>query len=67
MVGSFESVTGRPINKQFAPRRHGDVAQCYANPNKAHKALAWHASRSLDEMCQSTWNFQLKEGRGSEL
>lgn len=67
MVWSFESVIGRSINKQFAARRAGDVAQCFANADKAQRALAWVASRSLNEMCQSTWNFQLIEGRGSEL
>ena len=63
MVKSFELAIGRSINKKIAPRRAGDVALCYAKTDKAEKALGWIASRSLDNMCCSTWFFQFSEGQ----
>ena len=63
MVNSFELSIGRSINKKISPRRAGDVALCYAKTDKAEKTLGWVASRSLDNMCFSTWNFQVSEGR----
>jgi UDP-glucose 4-epimerase len=43
---------------KVAARRAGDAAQCYANPQKAADLLGWGATRSLDDMCESTWRFQ---------
>jgi UDP-glucose 4-epimerase len=63
MVKSFELASGRSIQNRIAPRRAGDTSACYAKADKAAKALGWVASRSLDEMCRSTWIFQVSEGR----
>jgi UDP-glucose 4-epimerase len=58
IVKSFENTCGRDIPYQIVPRRPGDVAECYANPNKAYELLGWNAKRTLDDMCASTWLFQ---------
>jgi len=39
------------------PRRAGDIATCYANPEKAKKIFGWEAKLTLDEMTASSWNF----------
>lgn len=58
MIKSFENASGRKVALEVMPRRAGDVAACYANPEKAHELLGWAASRTLDDMCSSTWRFQ---------
>lgn len=58
MVKSFEMASGRPVPYKITSRRPGDVAECYANPDKAHQILGWTARRSLDDVCRSTWKFQ---------
>jgi UDP-glucose 4-epimerase len=58
MVRMFEAVSGRKVAYRLEPRRQGDVAVCYANPEKAARYLNWTARRSLEEMCASTWQWQ---------
>jgi UDP-glucose 4-epimerase len=60
MVRAFEGVVGRSIPTQVTSRRPMDVASCYANAKKARTLLSWKASRSLCEMCDSAWRFQVK-------
>ena len=43
---------------QFAPRRAGDVAQCYASTALAQQLLGWQAHLGLDAMCADTWRWQ---------
>jgi UDP-glucose 4-epimerase len=58
VVHAFEKASGRPIPYQIAPRRAGDVAQCWADPALALRLLGWQAKHSLDEMCADTWRWQ---------
>ncbi len=58
MVKSFEAVTGKSIPLRFTARRVGDVAICYAKVDRASFDLSWKATRTLKDMCLSTWNFQ---------
>ena len=58
MVRAFEKASGREVPFNVVPRRAGDAAQCYANPQKAANLLGWNAKRSLNDMCESTWRFQ---------
>jgi len=57
MVQAFEEACGSSVQLQMAPRRPGDVAECWANPAKAQEILQWRASRGLEEMCASAWKF----------
>ncbi len=58
MVKAFEKASGRPVKYEIRERRPGDIATCYASPNKAKKELNWEAKRNLEDMCQDLWNFQ---------
>ena len=58
MVQTFEKASGREVPYKVVARRAGDAAQCYANSQKAADLLGWGATRSLDDMCESTWRFQ---------
>jgi len=64
VVRTFEAASGRPIPFQFAPRRPGDVAQCYADPRQAWSRLGWRALRSLRDMCADTWRWQSRNPEG---
>lgn len=59
MLDTFEGVSGRSIPRKFTPRRAGDLARCFANPTKAHSLLDWSAKRSLEDMCESAWTYQI--------
>jgi UDP-glucose 4-epimerase len=58
VVHAFEQASGQPVPCQFAPRRAGDVAQCYADGSLAHSLLGWRATRSLADMCADAWRWQ---------
>ncbi|MCL2022086.1 MAG: UDP-glucose 4-epimerase GalE [Betaproteobacteria bacterium] len=58
MVAAFAKASGRAVPYRIAPRRKGDVAACYADPEKARRELGWQARRDLAEMCASAWKFQ---------
>jgi UDP-glucose 4-epimerase len=58
MLHAFERASGRKISYQFAPRRPGDSAQCYADPSLAGVQLNWTAKRTLDDMCRDAWRWQ---------
>jgi UDP-glucose 4-epimerase len=64
MVRAFEKASGRKVPYRIAPRRPGDVAQCYADPALAQEILGWHATRTLDEMCADTWRWQSANPNG---
>jgi len=58
MVRSFERVNGVCVPYRIADRRPGDVASCYASPDKARAELGWEATLGLDAMCASIWRFE---------
>jgi len=58
MVKAFEDASGKSIPLKVTARRTGDVATCYAKVDKASHDLGWKATRTLQKMCASTWNFQ---------
>ncbi|KGB53651.1 UDP-glucose 4-epimerase GalE [Sphingopyxis sp. SE2] len=67
MVEAFERVNGVRIPYRIAPRRDGDVASCFASPDRAARELGWKAERGLDAMCASSWNFERTlAGRNSD-
>ncbi len=59
IVAAYQKACGRPIPYQIVQRRAGDIAFCYANTQKAGDLLGWHATKSIDEMCEDSWRFTL--------
>ena len=57
VVHAFEKASGKTVTYKIAPRRAGDIAECYADVSKAKKELGWEAKYSLDDMCRDNWNF----------
>lgn len=58
IVDTFERVNGIKVNHVYGPRRAGDLAECYANADKAFNILGWKTERTLEDMCRDTWNWQ---------
>ena len=58
MVKAFGDVWGAPVKYKIAPRRPGDIAECYADPAKAASVLGWRAERDLKKMCEDSARWQ---------
>lgn len=61
MVKAFEKTTGQKVAYKITPRRAGDIATCYADPQKAKEELGWEATKTLEDMCQDSWNYIEKQ------
>lgn len=66
MVKTFAKVNGVPIPYRIAPRRPGDIAECYADPTKAREVLGWQAELSLEDMVRDAWSWQSRNPNGYE-
>ena len=64
IVKAFEKVNDIEVPYVIAPRRPGDVAECYADASKAHKYLGWSAKHTLEDMCRDSWNWQKNNPNG---
>ena len=58
IVKAFEKVNNITIPYVIKPRRAGDIAECFANAEKAEKLLGWKAEKNLEDMCFDAWNWQ---------
>ena len=66
MVNSFQKVNNIKVPYRIAPRRPGDTATSYANPDKAAKLLNWRTAKTIDEMCADLWRWQKNNPKGYE-
>lgn len=64
LVQAFEQINNVQVPYIMAPRRPGDLAAIYADVAKAKSVLNWQTSRSIDDMCRDTWNWQSKNPQG---
>lgn len=64
MVKAFSEVNNVQVAYKIAPRRPGDIAECYADPAKAKELLGWEAEFGLEKMCRDAWNFVVKNPNG---
>lgn len=58
VIHAFEKACGHKLKYEIKPRRDGDIATCYCNPEKAKKELGWTAEYTLDDMCADSWRWQ---------
>jgi UDP-glucose 4-epimerase len=66
VVHSFEKASGRKVPYEIAPRRPGDIAQCFANPAAAERLLGWRAQHGIERMCVDHWRWQERNPNGFE-
>lgn len=66
VVKAFEKASGKTIPYAIVDRRPGDIAECYANPEKAKQELGWSAEKGIEEMCADSWRWQSNNLNGYE-
>lgn len=66
LVKAFELVNRVSVPFVISERRPGDLAVCYANPEKSEKVLGWKAQKTLEDMCRDAWNWQKQNPNGYE-
>lgn len=64
MVKAFEKASGKEIPYSIAPRRSGDIAKCYADPQYAKEVLGWEAQKGIEAMCEDSWKWQSNNPNG---
>lgn len=64
VVHAFEKANSVKVPYRIAPRRAGDLAVCYCSPEKSASVLGWRATKSIEDMCRDTWNWQTKNPNG---
>ena len=57
IIKAYSAACGRELPYRIAPRRPGDIAEVYANNDKAKAMFGWSATYSIEEMCRHSWNF----------
>ena len=58
IIDAFESANGIKINYKIAPRRPGDIAECYSDPTKALEELGFKTTKTIVDMCKDAWNYE---------
>lgn len=58
LIAAFEKATGIKIPYVIDPRRPGDVAENYANADKAFEELGWKAKLNVEDACRDSYRFQ---------
>lgn len=64
MVDAFSKASGVEVAYKVAPRRAGDIAECWADPAKAKAELHWEAKLSIEDMTTDTWRWQSNNPNG---
>lgn len=59
VITAFERSTNMKVPYEFAPRRNGDIAECWASTEKAARVLGWKAEKTIDDMCRDAWRWQV--------
>ena len=59
-IHAFEKVSGVKLNYSIGPRRPGDIVAIYANNDKAKSRLGWNPSRTIEEMMDTAWKWELR-------
>ncbi len=67
LIKAFEKAANKTIPYQIVPRRPGDIASCYADPEKANQELDWFAKKTIDESCADSWRWQSQNPSGYQV
>lgn len=60
IVHAFEEVNHITIPYVVQPRRDGDIAECYADCNKAEKELGFKAKYDIQDMVRDSYHFYIE-------
>ena len=66
IVKAFEEANGVRIPYVIGPRRPGDIAECWSDPQKALREMGWKTQYTILDMCADSWNWQKHNPNGYE-
>lgn len=66
VIKAFSEACAKEIPYRIVGRRQGDIAECYAKPDRAKNELDWTAEKGLHEMCVDSWRWQSQNPEGYE-
>lgn len=66
MIHAMEKACGKEIPYVIAPRRAGDIAECYADASLAKKEIGFECTHTIDDMCADSWRWQSQNPNGYE-
>lgn len=58
LVKAFEDANDLKIPYEVVCRRPGDIAECYANCDKARDEINWVATRTIYDACKDSWRWE---------
>ena len=61
VIAMAEQVSGEKVPRHVGPRRAGDPPELVADPNRAEKTLHWKATRSLQDIVVTAWQWMQSE------
>lgn len=64
VVKAYEKASGREVKYEIVARRPGDIATCFANPQKALDLLGFKTERGIEQMCKDSWRWQFNNPNG---
>ena len=67
LINAFTEVNKVAVPYKIVDPRDGDIANCYANAQKAYDILGWKAEKTVEEMCEDTWRWQKNNPNGYEV
>ena len=60
LINTFQEINKVQVPFKVVGRRAGDITSVFADTKKANEVLGWKASRDLNEMLASAWNWELQ-------
>lgn len=66
VIETFERISGAKVPYRIVDRRPGDIASCFADPQRAAEVLGWRAEFDMERMVRDTWLWQSENPRGYE-
>lgn len=64
VVKAYEKASGREVKYEIVARRPGDIATCFADPQKALDLLGFKTERGIEQMCEDSWRWQFNNPNG---
>ena len=64
VIHAYEKACGKALPYAILPRREGDIATCYANPEKAERLLGFKTQLGIERMCADSWRWQSNNPNG---
>jgi UDP-glucose 4-epimerase len=67
IVRAFINLTGIKLNYKISGRRKGDIEKVYADTTKANEELKWKTKRTINDMVETAWKWELALDKKAEF